>query len=170
MDNAYVRSSKEVLEHFNVSEQAGLSDITVTASLQKYGKNAIPEEPPTPLWELVLEQFKDQLVIILLASAAISFVLALFEEEEGWTAFVDPVVILTILILNAIVGVSQESSAEKAIAALQEYSANKAKVVRNGRLSEVKAEELVPGDVVHVAVGDRIPADCRVLSIHSNSF
>ncbi|KAI7480485.1 calcium ATPase [Hortaea werneckii] len=170
MDNAYVRSPKEVLEHFNVSEQAGLSDITVTASLQKYGKNAIPEEPPTPLWELVLEQFKDQLVIILLASAAISFVLALFEEEEGWTAFVDPIVILTILVLNAIVGVSQESSAEKAIAALQEYSANKAKVVRNGRLSEVKAEELVPGDVVHVAVGDRIPADCRVLSIHSNSF
>ncbi|KAK5132465.1 hypothetical protein LTR08_009076 [Meristemomyces frigidus] len=170
MDNAYVRSPREVLEHFNVSEQTGLSDITVAASREKHGKNAIPEEPPTPLWQLVLEQFKDQLVIILLASAAISFVLALFEEEEGWTAFVDPIVILTILILNAIVGVSQESSAEKAIAALQEYSANKAKVVRNSRLAEIKAEELVPGDVVHVAVGDRIPADCRVLSIHSNSF
>jgi len=74
------------------------------------------------------------------------------------------------LILNAVVGVSQESSAEKAIAALQEYSANKAKVIRNGMVKEVKAEELVPGDVITVAVGDRIPADCRVLSIQSNSF
>jgi len=78
--------------------------------------------------------------------------------------------ILTILILNAVVGVSQESSAEKAIAALQEYSANEAKAVRNGHLARIKAEELVPGDIISISVGDRIPADCRVITIHSNSF
>ena len=119
----------------------------------------------------------------------ISFFLALFEDEEGWTPFVDPLVvrppqnpgsvdnpltmyaqILTILILNAVVGVSQESSAEKAIAALQEYSANEAKVIRNGLVKRIRSEDLVPGDIISVAVGDRIPADCRVLSIQSNSF
>ena len=77
---------------------------------------------------------------------------------------------MTILILNAVVGVTQESSAEKAIAALQEYSANEAKVTRDGHMQKIKADELVPGDIVTVAVGDRIPADCRLLSIHSNSF
>lgn len=77
---------------------------------------------------------------------------------------------MTILILNAVVGVSQESSAEKAIAALQEYSANEATVLRNGTVKRLRAEALVPGDIIIVAVGDRIPADCRVLSIQSNSF
>ncbi|KAI6249628.1 Calcium-transporting ATPase sarcoplasmic/endoplasmic reticulum type [Erysiphe necator] len=170
MDNAYAKKINEVLNHFSVSETQGLTIAQVEQARVKYGRNAIAEEPPTPIWELILEQFKDQLVLILLSSAALSFVLAFFEEDGGLTAFIDPLVILTILILNAVVGVSQESSAEKAISALQEYSANEAKVLRDGHLTQIRAEELVPGDIVSISIGDRIPADCRLLSIQSNSF
>ncbi|KAF6840037.1 calcium-transporting atpase sarcoplasmic endoplasmic reticulum type [Colletotrichum plurivorum] len=170
MESAFAAPTEKVLSTLGVNPNTGLTDEQVIASRTKHGKNVIPEDPPTPLWELILEQFKDQLVIILLGSAAVSFVLALFDQEEGWSAFVDPAVILTILILNAVVGVSQESSAEKAIAALQEYSANEANVIRNGQVSRVKAEDLVPGDIVSVHIGDRIPADCRLVAIESNSF
>lgn len=170
MENAFTRTPAEALKYFGVTEQKGLSEQQVQGARQKHGRNALPEDPPTPIWELILEQFKDQLVIILLGSAAVSFVLALFEGGDDWTAFVDPAVILTILVLNAVVGVSQETSAEKAIAALQEYSANEAKVVRDGKITRIKADDLVPGDVISVAIGDRIPADCRILSIQSNSF
>lgn len=170
MDDAYARSINEILEYFSISETQGLTSAQVEQAREKYGRNAIAEEPSTPIWELILEQFKDQLVLILLSSAALSFVLAFFEEDGGLTAFIDPLVILTILILNAVVGVSQESSAEKAISALQEYSANEAKVIRDGRLTHIRAEELVPGDIISIAIGDRVPADCRLLSVQSNSF
>lgn len=113
MENAYNKASEGVLDYFKVSEEKGLSDERVVELRQKYGRNgtftrytlltvedadlstALPEDPPTPIWKLILEQFKDQLVIILLGSAAVSFVLALFEEGDDWTAFVDPVVVCT---------------------------------------------------------------------------
>lgn len=93
MENAFVKTADEVLEFFSVTEQRGLSETQVSESRAKYGPNAVPEEPPTPLYKLVLEQFKDQLVVILLLSAVVSFVLALLEEDLTWTAFVDPVVV-----------------------------------------------------------------------------
>jgi Ca2+ transporting ATPase len=98
MESAFAKPVDDVLANFKVNAKTGLSDAQVTELRNKHGRNSIPEEPPTPLWELILEQFKDQLVIILLGSAAVSFILALFDEEEGWSAFVDPVVVRTLLI------------------------------------------------------------------------
>ncbi|KAK1232988.1 hypothetical protein PQX77_003902 [Marasmius sp. AFHP31] len=173
MDDPWTKSPDEILQHFQVDPIRGLSSAQAAKHAELYGKNELPEEPPTPLLELILEQFKDQLVLILLASAVISFVLAFFDDAEGgsWaTAFVEPIVILLILVANAAVGVIQETNAEKAIEALKEYSPDEAKVVRSSQVSRINAAELVPGDIISVTVGDRIPADCRIVSVSSSSF
>ncbi|KAL1917215.1 uncharacterized protein VTP21DRAFT_4871 [Calcarisporiella thermophila] len=171
MEESFTKSPQEVCKFFDVNPNVGMRPEQVIESRHKYGKNDLPEDPPTPLWQLVLEQFQDQLVIILLIAAAISFVLAWLEEDNSTgTAFVEPLVILLILIANAVVGVVQESNAEKAIEALKEYSPDEAKVLRGGQLSKIDATELVPGDVIDLAVGDKIPADARVLEIYSSSF
>ncbi|KAJ7685013.1 Ca-transporting ATPase [Mycena polygramma] len=173
METPWAQSSDQVLEHFGVHPDRGLTSDQAAKHAQVYGKNELPDDPSTPLWELILEQFKDQLVLILLASAVVSFVLALFEDSEGSSfggAFVEPLVILLILVANAAVGVIQETNAEKAIDALKEYSPDEAKVVRSSQVARIHASELVPGDIISVAVGDKIPADCRLLSVTSSSF
>ncbi|KAJ2147025.1 hypothetical protein IW136_000326 [Coemansia sp. RSA 678] len=169
MEAAYNHSTSQVLDNLHVNVEDGLTDGQVVERQAKYGRNELPEEPPTPIWELILEQFQDQLVIILLMSALVSLVLAFFEEDnDKLTAYVEPIVIMLILIANATVGVLQETSAENAIAALKEYSPDECRVVRNSKVVKVNATELVPGDVVEISVGDKIPADARVLSVESS--
>ncbi|WWC87715.1 potassium/sodium efflux P-type ATPase, fungal-type [Kwoniella dendrophila CBS 6074] len=173
--NAWTFTPEDALAYYGTNAETGLTEEQVKRNREAYGENSLPESAPTSLFKLILAQFKDQLVLILLGSAVVSFVLALFEDvsEPGgsWlTAFVEPSVILLILVANATVGVVQETNAEKAIDALKEYSPDEASVVRSGRLIKVPASELVPGDIVSVHVGDRIPADCRILSFSSSSF
>uniref|UniRef100_A0A8B9I143 P-type Ca(2+) transporter n=1 Tax=Astyanax mexicanus TaxID=7994 RepID=A0A8B9I143_ASTMX len=173
MENAHTQESAECLAYFSVNEGTGLSPEQFKKNLAKFGYNELPAEEGKTIWELVVEQFEDLLVRILLLAACISFVLAWFEEgEETVTAFVEPFVILLILIANAVVGVWQERNAESAIEALKEYEPEMGKVYRADRKSvqRIKAREIVPGDIVEVSVGDKVPADIRITSIKSTTL
>ncbi|KAB0355849.1 hypothetical protein FD755_017924 [Muntiacus reevesi] len=154
MENAHTKTVEEVLGHFGVNESTGLSLEQVKKLKERWGSNELPAEEGKTLLELVIEQFEDLLVRILLLAACISFVLAWFEEgEETITAFVEPFVILLILVANAIVGVWQERNAENAIEALKEYEPEMGKVYRQDRKSvqRIKAKDIVPGDIVEIA-------------------
>jgi len=173
MEDAHTKTVEEVLTYFGTDVERGLTPDQVKRNQEKYGLNELPAEEGKSIWQLVLEQFDDLLVKILLLAAIISFVLALFEEHDDQiTAFVEPFVILLILIANAIVGVWQERNAESAIEALKEYEPEMGKVVRADKagVQKVRAKEIVPGDVVEVSVGDKIPADIRLVKIYSTTL
>ncbi|RXN10375.1 sarcoplasmic endoplasmic reticulum calcium ATPase 1 [Labeo rohita] len=195
MENAHTKSASEVLANFGVNENTGLTLEQVKNNLERYGPNdmvlsfqllnfprsvgqhglshSVLLERGKSLWELVVEQFEDLLVRILLLAACVSFVLALFEEgEESTTAFVEPIVILLILVANAVIGVWQERNAENAIEALKEYEPEMGKVYRMNRtaVQRIKARDIVPGDIVEISVGDKVPADIRITSIKSTTL
>ncbi|KAL3786711.1 hypothetical protein ACHAWO_006154 [Cyclotella atomus] len=166
----------ELLTYHSTNLSTGLTSSQIESKRTEYGYNELDKEDPTPLWKLVLEQFDDTLVKILLAAALISFILAYFDDagehadEEGILAYVEPIVILIILILNAIVGVWQESNAEAALEALKELQSETARVLRDGKMSTINSRELLPGDVIEVKVGDRVPADARVIELKTTSL
>ena len=166
----------DLYDYLEVDSTKGLTSTQVEAKRDEYGWNELDKEDATPLWKLVLEQFDDTLVKILLAAAVVSFALAYFDDkgehadEEGILAYIEPIVILVILILNAIVGVWQEANAEAALEALKELQSETARVLRDGKMSTINSKELVPGDIIEVKVGDRIPADARVIALKTTSL
>ncbi|XP_042010524.1 calcium-transporting ATPase 3, endoplasmic reticulum-type-like [Salvia splendens] len=170
MEDAYARSATEVLEFFSVDPTRGLTDFQVAEHGRSYGKNVLPQEKSTPFWRLVLKQFDDLLVKILIVAAIVSFLLALANGETGLSAFLEPSVILMILAANAAVGVITETNAEKALEELRAYQADVATVLRNGCFSILPAPDLVPGDIVEVSVGCKIPADMRMIEMLSDQL
>ncbi|KAL6843610.1 hypothetical protein ACP4OV_026672 [Aristida adscensionis] len=170
MEDAYAKSVAEVLAAFGVDRTKGLSDSQVEQHARLYGKNVLPQEESTPFWKLVLKQFDDLLVKILIAAAVISFLLARMNGETGLSAFLEPSVIFMILAANAAVGVITETNAEKALEELRAYQADIATVLRNGCFSILPATELVPGDIVEVGVGCKVPADMRMVEMLSHQL
>lgn len=155
----------------------GLKSQEATSRIAQYGRNIFDKPPKKSMLRLILEQFDDRLVQILLAVALLSGIFSFHEvlkssaDESLLKSFIEPIVICSILFLNAAVGVVQSSRANGSLETLQKLQPTLATVVRDGEcLSEKDASELVPGDIIEIRVGDKIPADARLLSLQTASL
>ena len=153
----HLKKFEVVLKELNSSFE-GLSSQEAINRLSRHGKNELKETKKISIAKLILEQFIDPLVLILLAAVVISFVI---------NARNDAIAILAIVILNAIIGFSQEYKAEKEIELLKKLSPQRAIVIRNGKKEEIDSKNLVPGDIIIIEAGDKIPADSRLLEVNS---
>ncbi len=156
----YLRNFTEVMEE-NKTSVSGLSSAEAQARLEKNGKNKLAEGKKDSLFKRFLSQLADPMIIILIIAAAISAVTAAVGGDKG--GYADVIIIMVVVIINAVLGVYQESKAEKAIEALQEIAAATSKVIRDGKLIDVRSEDLVIGDIVVLEAGDSVPADCRII-------
>ncbi len=160
----YLHSSEEVFSEVK-SSASGLTSAEAQARLERDGKNKLNEAKKKSTLARFMDQLKDPMIIILIVAAVISAVTGVIEGmQSGHMEFpTDVIIILFVVVLNAVLGVVQESKAEAAIEALQEMAAATSKVVRDGKLCHVKSEELVVGDIIHLEAGDAIPADARIV-------
>jgi len=159
--NPYSSKPDELLHHLQVDAEKGLSSQNIQKLLQEHGENRLKEGKKKTNLQRFFDQFKDVMILILLAAAIISFIVAMVERNPS--EFIEPLLILLIVILNALMGVFQENKAEKALEALKSLSAPHARVVRDGREMVIDAAGLVPGDIILIEAGDFIPADARLL-------
>ncbi|WP_028125440.1 cation-translocating P-type ATPase [Eremococcus coleocola] len=160
---AYTESIDQVKAHFETDLSQGLSSQEAAKRLESYGTNEIQEEERRSTFQKFIDQFKDFMIIVLLAAAAISAVVGI-SQGEGIT---DTIIILIVVLLNAVLGVFQEAKAEEAIDALKKMSSPLAHVLRDGDVKEIKSTQLVPGDVVLLEAGDVVPADIRLVEASS---
>ncbi|HBJ12283.1 MAG TPA: ATPase [Clostridiales bacterium] len=157
--NWFSKTVTETSEYFKTDLKKGLNLEGVEESRKKYGVNELKAKKKKTLLIKFLEQFKDFMIIILIIAALVSGIIG-YIENEGIT---DSIIILIVVIMNAIIGVAQESKAEKSLEALQKLSSHVAKVIRNGELIIIPSKELVPGDIVVLETGDYVPADLRII-------
>lgn len=154
----YKLSKEELVKRLDVDLEKGLSEDEVRERLKKYGRNEIPEKESKSFLKIFLNQFKEFLIIVLLIATLVSFLLGEIK---------DAIAILLIVIINALLGSFQEFKAEKTLASLKSYISSKTKVLREGKILQVNVEELVPGDIVFLEEGEKIPADVRWLETYN---
>ena len=159
--NAHSKKREEIISELETNPEKGLSSSQVAEKRERYGENKLKEKKKKTTLSRFLDQFKDVMIIILLIAAVISF--AIVCVERNWGELFEPALILIIVILNAVMGVMQESKAEKALDALKNMSAPHARVIRDGKEAVIDASMLVPGDIIKLEAGDFVPADARLL-------
>ena len=160
--SVYSKPLDEALSDLSTAADTGLSASEAARRLEQYGENRLQEAKKKSYLQRFFDQFKDVMILILIAAAAVSFVIACVEGNPR--EFFEPILILLIVVLNAVMGTLQESRAEKALDALKSLSAPHARVLRDGHEAVIDASLLVPGDIIHLEAGDFIPADARLIS------
>lgn len=153
------KTVEEVEKELGTDQENGLSSKKVEENRAKYGLNELKEKKKESLLQKFIDQFKDFSIIVLIIAAIVSGVVGVMQGE----GFTDTIIILIVVLLNAVIGVAQESKAEKSLEALKKLSAHAAKVIRDGKETAIPARELVPGDLVIIETGDYISADLRVI-------
>ena len=164
----YLHEVNDVFAEVKSSEN-GLASAEAEKRLEANGKNKLAEAKKVSMFSRFIDQLKDPMIIILLVAAVISAVTEFIEHDPATGMYVptDSIIILVVVLINAVLGVIQESKAEKAVEALQKMSAATTKVLRDGKVEVVKSEDLVVGDVILLDAGDAIPADCRIFECAS---
>jgi Ca2+-transporting ATPase len=165
-DNSLTRAphnltAEEVVAGLRTDVRGGLTQSDARARLEQYGPNELRAHAPIPAWRKFLSQFQDVLVVLLLVATAVSAVLWLIERDAA--APYEAIAILSVVVLNAVMGYVQQARAEQAVAALRQMSAAKAHVIRDGERVSIAAMQLVPGDIILVEEGDTVPADARIV-------
>jgi Ca2+-transporting ATPase len=150
-----------ILTEFNTNAKTGLTEEEASKRLAKNGKNAIPRKKKKNIFAIFFSQMNDPMIYILIAAAIISLVISIIEKSND---YIDVIVIMIVVLLNSIIGTIQERKAENALEALEKLSAPTTVVKRDGKLREIKAEDLVVGDIVILEEGRTVPADLRLIT------
>ena len=162
----FLLSPEDALRRLGVDPDQGLSTEEAHRRLERHGPNELPRESGPTAWQILRSQFASPLILVLIVAALISTATWFFETPRASLPF-DALAILAIVVLNAVLGFVQEYRAERAVEALEELSAPVARVRRDGEEREVAAAELVPGDILLLTAGDRVPADARLVEVHT---